>query len=82
MPGSGLGQPPPVLIGPERGVGEALAFFEQRRDRGLGFRCQVHLGDAGDDAMAESAPGPGRWRSDLKRDHDRQEKGEDRSSTA
>jgi hypothetical protein len=59
VPGSGLGQPPSVLIGPRRGVGAALTFIEQSRDRGLNFRVQVLLGDPGNDPVTESAPSKG-----------------------
>jgi hypothetical protein len=59
VPWSGLGQPPSVLIGPRRGVGDALAFIEQSRDRGLSYRVQVLLGDPGNDPVTESAPSKG-----------------------
>ena len=59
MPGGGLRQPAAVLVGPERCVGQRLARLKQLGDRGLGLRCQLLLGEPGDDTVTEASPGVG-----------------------
>jgi hypothetical protein len=41
VPVGGFGQPATILVCPCRGVGNALALFEQGRDGGSGVRVEV-----------------------------------------
>ena len=59
MPRSSLGQLPAMLVSPSRGARDRLGWVEQLSERVTGLLGHVLLGEPGDDAMAEAAPGEG-----------------------